>query len=496
MGRPPKRQRASEGEHGTLIHAKRRGKVYDYLRFAFPVPEWAFYRWPGIKWRKDGRIVRQFPVGRELDGEAWVNMNLQAIHAGTWVPPQIAKTERERDTITFREYAGRWVEDRRKPNGDPLKETTKQKYRESLDYYLYDYFGDMPLNAIRPKDVQAWWDTFTPLRADTDMADRRAHVYQHLKSIMRSAATEPINAQGDTLIASSPCRIRAAKPKRKHVPVRPTPEQLDALMAALPAYVMPVARICDGAGLREAEALGLCVKHIDFDRMRINVEQQVQRIPDPKRPHRYMTAITTPKTDTSIAEVPMSPALAGVLREWIESHGLTRPEQPLFTGPRTKTWISPQTYRNAIADAREKVPGLETMRPHDLRKDCLSRLLEGGATVSEVMRQGRHATLDVASLYQVPSDAHMADVLRRVDRLTEAASAGPDGPDPSPRDGTATDGGDGDVAALAGVLAGMDAAGRLEVLRALPAGRRAGVLELLPAGVRAEVEAAPSPGAP
>lgn len=477
MGRPPKRQRSSEGEHGTLIHAKRGGKVYDYLRFSFPVPQWAFYKWPGIRWRKDGRIVQQFPVDRELDGEAWVNTNLQAIHAGTWVPPQIEKAERERDTLTFREYASRWVEERRKPDGSPIKETAKQKYRESLGYYLYDYFGDMPMSSISPKDVQAWWDGFKPLRADANTANRRAHVYQNLKTIMRSAATEPINDQGDTLIPSNPCRIRAAKPKSKHIPVRPTPEQLDAFMAALPAYVMPVARICDGAGLREGEALGLCVRHIDFKRMKINIDQQVQRVPDPQRPHHCMTVVQTPKTDSSVGEVPMSPALASDIRAWIDSRRLTDPDAPLFIGPRTKTWVSPQTYRNAIADARRKVPGLETMKPHDLRKDCLSRFMEGGATVTEVMHQGRHTTLDVASLYQVPSDAHVNGVLRRVDELTEPA-----------RDATAgsTDstGGDGDMKALAGVLAGMTLAGRLEVLRALSDDRRNAVLEALPEGVK------------
>ncbi|KFI55265.1 tyrosine-type recombinase/integrase [Bifidobacterium callitrichos] len=473
MGRPRKRLRASEGKR-TAKRVRRNGKVYEYVEYSFVTPLWAFTKWPDVK--LPARTSKLFALDRTLDGEAWLNESLRAVHAGTWMPEKLKQAKAKREGITFREFATDWVEHRKKTDGSDLKETAKQKYRESLDLYLLPYFGDMALTDITPKVVQAWFDSFTTARLDADLSNRRAHVYRHLQTMMRSAAAEPIDNEGHTLIPISPCRIRVGKPQVKHTPVRPTREQLDALLDALPEYVRMVARICDSTGLREGEALGLCRRHIDLKGLKIHVRQQVQRVRNAKT-GRYETVITTPKTVSSVADVPMTQALADALADWIDSHRITNPDAPLFTSKRTGTWITPQNYRNAFADARRKVPGLETMRPHDLRKDCLSRMAEAGATIPEIMRQGRHVSMDVASRYQVTGEDHMNDVMTRMNdyetgRSTPSASA--TAPDIG---GTASgDTVDANPVALAGVLAGMDAVARGVVLASLPPERRGAVL--------------------
>lgn len=78
------------------------------------------------------------------------------------------KAEAERDAITFREYAEQWLKGRKRADGTPIKPTSAQKYRESLDLYLLPAFGRMPLSKITPKDVERWWDGFKPLRPDAD----------------------------------------------------------------------------------------------------------------------------------------------------------------------------------------------------------------------------------------------------------------------------------------------------------------------------------------
>lgn len=465
MSRQTRRKRRSLGKCEEKTIKGRR-----YLYYSFVTPEWAFSKWPELK--LGARQWHSVLPENEYEGEAWLSAAQRDIKAGIWVPDALKKAEARRESITFREYAVPWVERRKKKNGTDLKETAKQKYRESLELYLLDYFGDIPLTSIKTADVQKWWDEFKPVRLDADLEDRRYHVYKHLKTILEDAATEPIDDAGNTLIAANPCRIRAARPKAKHVPVRPTPEQMTALLEAMPEYVRMVARICDGAALREGEALGLCVKHIDFDHMKIKVRQQVQRIKDDKNPGRYKTVILTPKTDSSIDDVAMSPALASDIRDWMDSRNLTDPESPLFVGVRTGDWITPATYRKAIADAKKKVPGLENMRPHDLRKDFLSTILDEGGTVAEVMRQGRHTTMAVASKYQVTSEDHMNDVLNRVDSRTKPASAdaAPDVP---------ADAGEDDIQALAGVIDGMPLEDRVTLLKTLTAEKRALILDVM-----------------
>lgn len=448
----------------------RGGRRYWY--YSFPTPAWAFSRWPNLGLSK--RQYHSVTPDRAYEGEAWLAAAEKAVRDGTWEPEVLHAAETTRQSITFREYAREWLNSHRKADGSPLKETSKQKYRESLDLYLYDYFGDMPMSSIRPRDIQQWWDTFKPLRADANLEDRRYHVYAHLKAIFHTAATEPIDAEGNTLISLNPCRIRAAKPKAAHTPVRPTREQMDALLDEMPEYLHLVPRICDVAGLREGEALGLCVKHIDFDHLLIKVRQQTQHPPDENNPGHGKTVLTTPKTSSSIGDVRMSPTLAADIRAWVDARGIANdPEALLFPGKRTKL-IAPQTYRNAFSDARKKVPGLANLRPHDLRKDCLSRIQENGGTVAEAMSQGRHVTMAVASKYQVTSDEHMQKVMERMDADGAPASAAVTHYDAAA------------MSALADALAGMSARERVSMLKPLEAEERMKVLEMLPKQAMAE----------
>lgn len=461
-----------------------------YLYYSYPTPVEAFSKWPELNLGR--RQWHSITPGNEYEGEAWLASAHRAIIAGTWEPEALKKGRERRESITFREYAVPWVERRKKPDGTDLKETAKQKYRESLDLYLLPFFGDMPMTSITPAVVQRWFDAFRPVQLDADLEDRRAHVYRHLATMMKSAAETPIDDEGHTLIPSSPCRLKVGKPAVKHVPVRPTREQLDALIAVMPEWVRLVALLCDGAGLREGEALELRRRHIDLKGLTVHVREQVQRVKNPKTGKRE-TAILPPKTRSSIRDVSITPALADRLATWMEQRGISAPDAHLFTSDRTGDVHYGQHYRNAFAKAREQVPGLETMRPHDLRKDCLSRMMEMGATVSEVMRQGGHTTMAVASRYQVTGEQHLGDVMARMNAYdngndapasaTDTTTAITEPATPS-RDDTGDD--TGELRALADVLAGMETVERVAVLRPLPVTRRVKVLELLPSHVRVE----------
>lgn len=459
-----------------------------YLQYSYPTPIEAFDKWPGLPERCYKIVAPEYAAF----GEAWLSAAQVAIKAGTWTPPQETRDRERRESLTFRQYAISWVENRKRANGDDLKQTAKQKYRESLDLYLLDFFGDMRMSAIKPKDVQRWWDTFKPARLDADLEDRRYHVYKHLKTIMNSAATEPVDDTGNTLITVNPCQIKAARPKPKHTPIRPTPTQLDMFLAALPDWARMVAMICDTAGLREGEALGLCRRHIDLESLTVRVEQQSQRVPDGKGGG--STQFITPKTDSSVRTVRITRALADVLRDWMDSHGITAPASPLFVSPRTGRQLYPQNYRSAVACARKKVPGLEKMKPHDLRKDALSRMTEAGATISEVMRQGGHTSMSVASVYQTTGD-HLNEVIDRMNATVTPASTMTTDVNREPTADLAADRQpdarsdtkpDSEFVALAGVLAAMPLSERATVLRSLPIGRRVAVIGVLPDGVKTE----------
>lgn len=113
--------------------------------------------------------------------------------------------------------------------------------------------------------------------------------------------------------------------------------------------------------------------------------------------------------------------------------------------------------------------------------------------MSEVMRQGGHTTMAVASRYQVTGEQHLGDVMARMNAYdngndapasaTDTTTAITEPATPS-RDDTGDD--TGELRALADVLAGMETVERVAVLRPLPVTRRVKVLELLPSHVRVE----------
>ena len=90
--------------------------------------------------------------------EAWLAEQERLIKLGSWEPPRIEKTKELSSTITFREYALDFVQNRRKPNGQRIAPTTREKYLQYLDDYLLPVLGDKPMGSIGPRDIEKWAD--------------------------------------------------------------------------------------------------------------------------------------------------------------------------------------------------------------------------------------------------------------------------------------------------------------------------------------------------
>ena len=130
-----KRQRRS---FGRLIekNGKRRAKVYRYLEASYPTPIEAFNIWPNLP----QRIYATFSLERETDADTWLTTEKKLIDNGDWIPPAMRKNREHRDRVPFKEYAESYVEHRHRRDGNPIQETTKDKYREYLRLYLTPFF--------------------------------------------------------------------------------------------------------------------------------------------------------------------------------------------------------------------------------------------------------------------------------------------------------------------------------------------------------------------
>jgi len=86
-----------------------------------------------------------------MDAEAWLIAEREKHFEKpeTWAAPKTRLQEAQRAEAaarlpTFREYAEKWIKNRRSSKGEPLRPTTRDKYMSNLRVHIY------PSSAIRP----------------------------------------------------------------------------------------------------------------------------------------------------------------------------------------------------------------------------------------------------------------------------------------------------------------------------------------------------------
>jgi integrase len=131
-------------------------------------------------------------------------------------------------------------------------------------------------------------------------------------------------------------------------------------------------------GLRWGELPGLRIGDVDLDRRRLEIRQTVvadkgyQRIEAPK--------------DYEHRSIPIPAFLATLLARQIEGRS---PEQPVFYGIRTGSWLRNHVFRVGWFDPAATAVGLGGLTPHEMRHTAASLAVSAGANVKVVQRDAR-----------------------------------------------------------------------------------------------------------
>jgi integrase len=212
-----------------------------------------------------------------------------------------------------------------------------------------------------------------------------AKAYRLLSGIMRTAVT-------DSVIVSSPCRVRGAG--TEHAGERPvaTLAEVQALADAMPAHLKVLVLMATWCQLRRAELFGLRRRNIDLLRRSISVEQTrvvtMKGNPVTKRP----------KSEAGRRTLSVPPHIVPAISEHLESFVGPEPESLVFPGKEGGPLL-PQVLNRSWKKARKMV-GRTDLRLHDLRHTGLTLAAASGATVAELMHRAGHASPRAALLYQ------------------------------------------------------------------------------------------------
>jgi integrase len=461
-----KRQRRS---FGRLIekNGKRRAKVYRYLEASYPTPIEAFNTWPNLP----QRIYATFSLERETDADTWLTTEKKLIDNGDWTPPAMRKNRERRDRVPFKEYAESYVEHRHRRDGNPIQETTKDKYREYLRLYLPPFFGDRPMDGISADDVQDWFDRF-PVRKGGHGESARKHVYDLLSAIFAEACSKPINDIGDTLLRVNPCRIAVRTPRQRKESLVAEPGELKKAYEAMPSWLRLIVYLCGVMGLREGEALGLQRKDFDLksNRPTLSVRRNVKEV---IRDHHRVSIVGVTKTASSVRDIDIPPFMIDLIHLHLETYVGESQADYVFTAPRSGGLVKAQTVRNAWYRALKSIPRLTGMRFYDLRHTALSKAVEAGASLGTVKSIAGHAVDTTAFHYQHESETNRISTLENINANFVENGKNPE----TSMDTTLAQSDDTD----------LDLHTVLATVKALPAKKRNEVLKLLPAEVLAGI---------
>ncbi|AIZ17012.1 hypothetical protein AH67_02250 [Bifidobacterium pseudolongum PV8-2] len=399
------------------------------------------------------------------DADAWLYQEKRLIDLGAWSPVALRKADakrRQEQAITFGEYAANWIETRRKPDGSPRTPDTINHDRGLLRKHLAPVFGDTPMDAVSVRQVNEWIDTTAETMRDTPNA--RYNAYVLLNSIFASAATDPIDDEGTTLIDRSPVVRSIARPPKKHKTVPVTDAQIWALHDLIrDRFKRPdiatgvVIGLYQGLRVGEVLALRRCDVFRETNQLSVSASLKDANVLDADQPRRLVRGNT--KTQTSVRVNPIAPELREALYDYMDSHVAVDPEAPLFPAPRAGGFLGESSFNAVFRRACDMIPELQGCRFHDLRHNHVTRL-SNVAGVAVASRDAGHASPRMTATYM---DAVSPDMLASgYDRLATAAN------DRSVQSAASAAGVDDAIAARAETLALLPPETQAQVLKSLP----------------------------
>lgn len=286
-------------------------------------------------------------------------------------------------------------------NGDRKKST--ETYYKDIAKYITDYFRGAILQEITPIQIQEYLQNLRKeheKQKNKPMSDKYMHhQYGALRNIFGYAYK-------NKMISENPMdNVEAPKMRKKKV---------DALSDEQAKVFFEKSKSCHidlqciltmliTTGLRRGELVGLKWRDIDVSAGVLHVERGVSYT------HGSGVVVSTPKTSSSIRDVPLMPATVDVLNRYKEymknknpntiindaylfhrSDDLFRPIDPNAITRRVKRFM--------------KNNGLPDLSPHDLRHSCATLLLAQGADVKSVQQILGHSDASTTLNFYVKAD--------------------------------------------------------------------------------------------
>ena len=296
-------------------------------------------------------------------------------------------------TITFLDFLVKYFEPSFLPT---LKQSTRKRYRSTLNYHLKPAFGHKRLCDISTLDLQS----FVLSKLDSGSG---WEVCNHLRNLMSKAFAQ---AKKWGHFAGDNPALGVDLPEKTRV--RPTyaltSQQCQKLLTVLPEPVRTMVLVGIMAGLRVGEILGLRWQDVDFNAQTIRIEQAA-----------YRGTLGSPKTKGSKRTLPLPEALLWELRR--HQRLSANLDGLVFANKAQNPFNDTNLLNRHLKPAGKKI-GAEWLSWHTFRRTHATLLSQSGASPKDAQAQLGHAHISTTmDTYTQPTPQHQREAVERLSQL-------------------------------------------------------------------------------
>jgi integrase len=345
-----------------------------------PVPKRRFQKgtfvkrggnWVGM-WRvdtlqPDGTTKREqrsqtFPGLSERAARAKFQPILDAVNDTNHATPPVPKTS---DTVK------RAVKEWKEHAANSLKPSTRRSVESHLRRHILPLLDDSPLEDLTVKKMQSFVTTLSSGKRSSKTVE---NVLLTLSSIIGAARKWGYKVPEVSLSDLS-------LPRRVKVKARSfTEDDMKRIVSSADEPLGTVCFVLASTGMRIGEVLALRLDDLDFKRQLIHVRSSV-----------FAGKLGTPKSEASLAALPMPPALANRLKEFLASKEYRQnPLNLVFANRRLRPFSANKLREKKLRPLLTSL-GIPLAGFHAFRHGVATTLIDRGASITTVGAQLRHS---------------------------------------------------------------------------------------------------------
>ncbi len=363
--------------------------------------------------RWEARYIKQYtPDGKAIYGYLYaksyhdVKVKLQQEKSSASKTNTDPASGKKANKATFRIAAEKWMFS----ITPRIKVSTRNKYRNLLDSYIYPRLGEKALHCITHDIIETKCNELLLCggRSGAGLSPKTvADILSVIRNVLKFAAKsgEMVPCDGQSIHIKQPT-------SKMRVLSRNEQEQLCRHLYAEPDECNIGILVCLFTGLRVGEICALKWDDISIPDHVIHVHQTMQRVQDKEDGQtKTKVILSTPKSACSIRSIPIPDELLQV----ILLHGSNR--SGFFLTNSTQRFIEPRTMQNRFKYALKK-SNVPDANFHALRHTFATRCIELGFDVKSLSEILGHASVNITmNRYVHPSMELKKENMQRLSDL-------------------------------------------------------------------------------